>query len=95
MWADSNLDQLGGGVWWAGVEAAPVWLDVARDYTEDWIHHQQIRDAVEPPGLGSPEFLDPLLDTLMRAGPSRRCLLETRNRQRPTPASSRTIQTHR
>jgi uncharacterized protein (TIGR03083 family) len=69
MWADANLDQLGEGVWWAGVEAAPVWLDVARDYSEDWIHHQQIRDAVEQPGLTSPEFLDPLLDTLMRALP--------------------------
>jgi uncharacterized protein (TIGR03083 family) len=69
MWADSSLDQLGEGVWWAGVEAAPVWLDVARDYTEDWVHHQQIRDAVERPGLSSPEFLDPLLDTLMRALP--------------------------
>ena len=69
MWADLNLDQLGEGVWWAGVEAAPIWLDVARDYSEDWIHHQQIRDAVEQPGLSSPEFLDPLLDTLMRALP--------------------------
>jgi uncharacterized protein (TIGR03083 family) len=69
MWTDSNLDQLGEGVWWAGIEAAPVWLDVARDYSEDWVHHQQIRDAVERPGLSSPEFLDPLLDTLMRALP--------------------------
>jgi hypothetical protein len=33
------------------------------------VHHQQIRDAVERPGLGSPEFLDPLLDTMMRALP--------------------------
>jgi hypothetical protein len=69
MWTGSNLDLLGEGVWWAGVEAAPVWLDVARDYSEDWIHHQQIRDAVERPGVSSPEFLDPLLDTLMRALP--------------------------
>jgi uncharacterized protein (TIGR03083 family) len=69
MWTDSNLDQLGEGVWWADVDAAPVWLDVARDYSEDWIHHQQIRDAVQRPGLSSPEFLDPLLDTLMRALP--------------------------
>jgi hypothetical protein len=50
MWADANLDQLGEGVWWAGVEAAPVWLDLARDDSEDWIHHQQIRDAVERKG---------------------------------------------
>jgi uncharacterized protein (TIGR03083 family) len=69
MWADADLDQLGEGVWWTGVDAAPIWLDVARDYSEDWIHHQQIRDTVERPGLGSPEFFDPLLDTLMRALP--------------------------
>jgi hypothetical protein len=41
-------------------------LDVARDYSEDWI---QIRDAVQRPGLSSPEFFDPLLDTLMPALP--------------------------
>jgi uncharacterized protein (TIGR03083 family) len=69
MWTGASLDLLGEGVWWAGVEAAPIWLDVARDYSEDWIHHQQIRDAVDRPGLSSPEFLDPLLDTLMRALP--------------------------
>jgi uncharacterized protein (TIGR03083 family) len=39
MWANAKLDQLGEGVWWAGVETAPVWLDVAREYSEDWIHH--------------------------------------------------------
>jgi hypothetical protein len=69
MWADSNLDELGEGVWWAGVEAAPVWLDVARDYSEDWTHHQQIRDDVNRPGLRSSEFLDPVLDTFMCALP--------------------------
>ena len=69
MWADADLDQLGDGVLWAGVEIAPIWLDVARNHSEDWIHHQQIRDAIEQPGLSSPEFLDPLLDTLMRALP--------------------------
>src|SRR5215204_3822442 len=69
MWTGASLDLLGEGVSWAGVEAAPVWLDVARDYSEDWIHHQQIRDAVRRQGLSSTEFLDPLLDTLMRALP--------------------------
>jgi hypothetical protein len=23
-----------------------MWLDIARDYTERWVHDQQIRDAV-------------------------------------------------
>jgi hypothetical protein len=30
MWADSNLDELGEGIWWAGVEAVPAWPDVGR-----------------------------------------------------------------
>ena len=51
------------------VEAAPVWPDVARDYSRDWTHHQQIRDAVKRPGLRFSEFLDPVLDTFMRALP--------------------------
>jgi hypothetical protein len=51
------------------VEAAPVWLDVARDYSEDWTHHQQIRDDVKRPGLRFSEFLDPVLDTFMCALP--------------------------
>jgi len=47
MWADANLDQLGEGVWWAGVETALVRLDVARDYSEEWIHHHQLLDVAE------------------------------------------------
>jgi hypothetical protein len=62
MWAESNLDELGEGVWWAGVQAAPVWLDVARDCGEDWTHHQQIRDAVKATGTLLVSFLDPVLD---------------------------------
>lgn len=36
---------IGGPVSWAGPEPAPVWLDVAREYTERWAHQQQIRDG--------------------------------------------------
>ncbi len=36
---------------WAGPDPAPVWLDVAREYAERWLHQQQIRDAVGKPGL--------------------------------------------
>ncbi|MBK9944723.1 MAG: maleylpyruvate isomerase family mycothiol-dependent enzyme [Kouleothrix sp.] len=54
---------------WAGPEAAPVWLDLAREYTERWHHQQQIRDAVGSPGLKQPHFFAPALDTFVRALP--------------------------
>lgn len=41
-----------GVVTWAGPDQAPVWLDVAREYTERWVHQQQIRDAVRRPASG-------------------------------------------
>ena len=67
----SSLDPfaIGGPVDWAGPERAPVWLDIAREYTERWHHQQQIRDAVARPGLKEPRFLAPVLDTFVRALP--------------------------
>jgi uncharacterized protein (TIGR03083 family) len=62
-------DALGGPVSWAGPEPAPVWLDLAREYTERWLHQQHIRDAVDRPGLKGPRFLAPALDTFVRALP--------------------------
>jgi hypothetical protein len=54
---------------WAGPEPAPVWLDLAREYTERWHHQQHIRDAVGKPGLTAPRYLAPALDTFVRALP--------------------------
>jgi len=60
---------LGEPVSWAGPAPAPVWLDVAREYTEQRHHQQQIRDATGKPPLYSPQFFAPVLDTFMRATP--------------------------
>ena len=60
---------IGGPVDWAGPEPAPVWLDLAREYTEWWHHQQQIRDAVGKPGLKEPRFFAPALDAFVRALP--------------------------
>ena len=60
---------LGGAVSWAGPEPAPVWLDLAREYTERWHHQQHIRDAVGNPDLKQPEYFSPLLEAFMRALP--------------------------
>lgn len=54
---------------WAGPAPAPTWLDAARDFTEYWVHHQQISEATARPGPTRPEFLAPVLDTFLRALP--------------------------
>jgi uncharacterized protein (TIGR03083 family) len=60
---------IGDPVDWASPEPAPVWLDLAREYTERWHHQQQIRDAVGKPGLKEPRFFAPVLDAFVRAMP--------------------------
>jgi uncharacterized protein (TIGR03083 family) len=60
---------MGEPVSWAGPESAPVWLDVAREYTERWVHQQQMRDAVGQPGLTEPRYVTPVLATFVHALP--------------------------
>jgi uncharacterized protein (TIGR03083 family) len=66
----------GGPVSWAGPDPAPVWLDIAREYTEGWAHQQQIRDAVaavrddgSATALRDRRFFAPVLDAYARALP--------------------------
>jgi hypothetical protein len=67
----SGLDPFATGapVSWAGPQPAPVWLDVAREYSERWHHQQHIRDAAGKPGLKDARFFAPLLATFVRALP--------------------------
>ncbi len=55
---------------WAGEESSKVWFDNAREYTEHWLHQQQIREALGAAGLSDEKYLRPLLDTLVRAVPA-------------------------
>ena len=57
------------GVTWAGEEQSPNWFDIAREYTERWHHQQQIREAVQRPGITSRDLYFPVLDTFMRGMP--------------------------
>jgi uncharacterized protein (TIGR03083 family) len=57
------------GVAWAGEEQSPTWFDIGREYTERWLHQQQIREAVGAPGLTSRQWLSPALDIFVRALP--------------------------
>lgn len=63
------IDALGGPVSWAGPDPAPVWLDIAREYTERWVHQQQIRDATDRSGLQERRFMAPVLATFVHALP--------------------------
>jgi len=67
--ASLDMFAIGEPVHWAGPEPEPVWLDIAREYTERWLHQAQIRDAARAPALTEPRFFLPLLDTLVRALP--------------------------
>jgi len=64
-----DLMEMNGSVSWAGPDPAPVWLDVAREYTERWHHQQHIREAVGRSGLTDALFLRPVLNTFVRALP--------------------------
>lgn len=59
------------GVAWAGEEESLNWMDVARDYTEQWLHQQQIREALGKPheNLLTEELYRPTLDIWMLALP--------------------------
>ncbi|MBV9282914.1 MAG: maleylpyruvate isomerase N-terminal domain-containing protein [Chloroflexi bacterium] len=68
-YADVDLSATGISVWWVGPDPAPVWLDIAREYTERWVHQQQIRDAVGQPGLKEARYLAPVIATFVQALP--------------------------
>jgi uncharacterized protein (TIGR03083 family) len=68
-WESLDLEAIGMPVSWAGPEPAPVWLDVAREFTERWLHQAQIRAAAGAPPLYEARFFVPVLDTFVRALP--------------------------
>jgi uncharacterized protein (TIGR03083 family) len=69
LWRDIDLDAITEPVTWVGPEPAPAWLDCARDFTEYWIHQQQIRDATGRTDDSDPAVMHLVLDTFLRAMP--------------------------
>jgi uncharacterized protein (TIGR03083 family) len=66
------LDPFGTAIFpvsWAGEQESANWFDTAREFTERWHHQQQIRVAVNKPGILTREFYFPVLDCFMRALP--------------------------
>src|SRR5262245_8993021 len=66
-----SLDPMepGDPVDWAGPGPAPRWLDIGREYTERWVHQEQIRDAIGAVGLRDPRLFHPVLDVFVHALP--------------------------
>lgn len=65
----SPFDKAVFSVAWAGEETSQNWFHIAREYTEKFLHQQQIRDAVGKQGIMTKEFYYPFLDTFMHALP--------------------------
>jgi hypothetical protein len=63
------FDKAGITVAWASDKLPPNWLDIAREFTEKWLHQQHIREAVDLPLLTDKIWLTPVLDTFMLALP--------------------------
>jgi uncharacterized protein (TIGR03083 family) len=67
------------GVAWAGDSQSPNWFDIAREFTEKWLHQQHIREAVGLPVLQERKWLFPVLDTFLRGLPQAYRGLEARD----------------
>lgn len=71
MWAERDLHAAADlNVSWAATDIdSPAWLDIGREYTEFWVHQQQVRDAVSVPGAAEPDLMAPVLDVFARGLP--------------------------
>jgi uncharacterized protein (TIGR03083 family) len=67
-----SIDPMAPAAWsvsWAGEDQSLNWFDTAREFTERWHHQQQIRLALDRPGIQTPHLYGPVLDCFMRALP--------------------------
>ncbi|NIJ54284.1 maleylpyruvate isomerase N-terminal domain-containing protein [Dyadobacter arcticus] len=54
---------------WAGEQVSKNWFHIAREYTEKWHHQQQIREAVNKPGIMTKTLFYPLIETFLHGLP--------------------------
>ncbi len=66
-----SCDPFGEGipVAWAGENRSTIWFDQAREYTEHWIHQQQIRAALSLPPIIGREHWEAVVDISIRCLP--------------------------
>lgn len=55
---------------WAGESRSEVWFDCARDFTEQWHHQQQIREATGSASLITPRYFPVVLSILICCVPA-------------------------
>jgi uncharacterized protein (TIGR03083 family) len=67
--ATVHMDALGQPVSWAGSNAAPIWLQVAREYTEYWMHHQHVCEGAGIHSLKSRRYLHSALSVFVYSLP--------------------------
>lgn len=68
----SSLDPYAEAAWavsWAGESKSYNWFDLAREYTERWLHQQQIRDALGNRELLARELYHPFLTIFLQGWP--------------------------
>jgi uncharacterized protein (TIGR03083 family) len=68
----ASLDPYGKAIFpvaWAGEAESLNWMHIAREYTERFIHQQQVRHGVGKPGIITKELFYPFMDTFMHALP--------------------------
>jgi uncharacterized protein (TIGR03083 family) len=68
-WETIDLDKVESRVSWIGEDLLPNWFNVAREYTERWLHQMQIREASDAPLLYDPELFHPLIQCYMLSLP--------------------------
>lgn len=69
--AGQDPARLDGSVSWASPGPVPVWLDQLRELSEQWIHRQQLRQALGRPSDLRPDLAGPVLDASRWAYPYR------------------------
>lgn len=57
------------GVSWAGEMSSVSWFDIGREFTEQWHHQTQIREAVGAPPLDDPAWLRAMIEVALRGLP--------------------------
>lgn len=81
LWRTTDLDATGSRCR-GRPQPVPVWLDCARDFTEYWVHRQQVEEATGRTGDEDTTALHTVLDTFLRAMP------HTLAAQRPSDRST-------
>jgi len=54
---------------WAGEATSYNWMHLAREFTEKWLHQQQIREATGKAGIMIPQYFHPVISTFLLALP--------------------------